>query len=149
MKQIFLFFIFLFVFTSCDRDELPYSNVQYSAIAKGNPFPYDESTSPTFLVIKNTKAWNDLMTKMSTPNNLVKEFSETNIDFNKYQIIAIIDKTNGNGGHSIDILKITQNRKTVLVKVGKLNTGNLTTVLSRPYEIVKIAKTNKKVVFEQ
>ncbi len=149
MKQIFLFFILLFALTSCDRDELPYSDVQYSAIAKGDSFPYDESVTPTFLVIKNTEAWNNLLAEMSAPNDLVKNFSETNIDFNKYQIIAVIDRTNGNGGHSIDIVKMSQNRKTIIVKVEKLKTGDLTSRLSRPYEIVKIEKTNKKVVFEQ
>ncbi|WJS95618.1 hypothetical protein NYQ10_03995 [Flavobacterium johnsoniae] len=149
MKQIFLFFILLFVFTSCESEDLPISEVQYSGIAKGDSFPYDESTASTFLVIKNTKAWNNLMTEMSTSNDLVKNFSETNIDFNKYQIIAIIDKTQYNGGHSIDILKISQNHKTIIVKVEKLKTGDLTSRLSRPYEIVKIAKTDKRVVFEQ
>lgn len=149
MKQIFLFFILLFALTSCEREDLPISEVQYYGIAKGDSFPNDESISSRFLVIKNTKAWNNLMIEMSTSNDLVKKFSETNIDFNKYQIIAIIDRTNGNGGHSIDITKISQNRKTIIVKVEKLKTGDLTSRLSRPYEIVKIAKTNKKVVFEQ
>ncbi|SFC50216.1 protease complex subunit PrcB family protein [Flavobacterium phragmitis] len=149
MKQIFLFFSILFAFTSCDNDDLPITNVQYSSIAKGDSFPNDQSIAPRYLVIKNSKSWNNLMTEMSTPNNLVKEFSETNIDFNKYQIIAVIDRTNGNGGHSIDIMKISQNRKTVIVKVEKLKKGDLTARLSRPYDIVKIEKTNKKVVFEQ
>ena len=46
-------------------------------------------------------------------------------------------------------MKISQNRKTVIVKVEKLKKGDLTARLSRPYDIVKIEKTNKKVVFEQ
>lgn len=149
MKQIFFIFTILFALASCNNDDLPNSNVQYSLVAKGDSYPNDEkSVAQTHLVIKDNKSWNKLMTEMNASNNLTKDFTETNIDFSKYQIIAVIDKTQHSGGHSIDIMKISENRSTVIVKVEKLKKGDLTSRLSRPYDIVKIAKTTKKVVFE-
>lgn len=150
MRQIYLIFSILLVFlTSCENDDLPQSDVAYSSVAKGDSFPNDESTAQTHLVIKDTKTWNNLMTKMSAPNNLVKDFKETNIDFNNYQIVAVIDRTQGSGGHSIEITKMAENRNMIIVKVEKLKNGNLSSRLSRPYDIVKIEKTTKKVIFEQ
>ncbi|URM37748.1 protease complex subunit PrcB family protein [Flavobacterium anhuiense] len=86
---------------------------------------------------------------MNITSDVAKGFKETNIDFSQYQVIAVIDKTQPNDGHSIDIVEMTENRNTIIVKVEKLKNGNLTKKSSRPYDIVKTAKTDKKVVFEQ
>lgn len=149
MKQIVLIISILLALTSCDNDDLPNSDVQFSLVAKGDSFPNGQSLAPRHIIIKDSQTWNKLVKEMNVSNNLSQKFSETNIDFNKYQIIAVIDKTQNSGGHSIDIVEITKNRNTVIVKVEKLKNGNHTSKLSRPYDIVKTSKTDKKVVFEQ
>lgn len=149
MKRIILIFSLLLALTSCDKEDLPNSDVQYSLIAKGDSFPNDESLAPRHLIIKDQKAWEKLITEMNVSTNLSKDFKEINIDFNHYQVIAVIDKTQNTEGHSIDIVEITENRNTIIVKVEKLRNGNSTLKLSRPYDIIKTDKTDKKVIFEQ
>lgn len=142
MKQILLIFSILLLLVSCDNDELPQSDVPFALVAKGDSFPNDQSIAQRHLVIKDAKTWNSFMKEMNFSIN-------TNIDFTQYQVIAVIDKTQPNDGHSIDIVEMTENRNTIIVKVEKLKNGNLTRKSSRPYDVVKTAKTDKKVVFEQ
>ena len=149
MKRIILIFSILLAVTSCENEDLPNSDVQYSLIAKGDSFPNDESLAPRHLIIKDQKAWDRLITEMNVSTDLSKNFKEINIDFNKYQVIAVIDKTQNTDGHSIDIVEITENRNTIIVKVEKLKNGNSTLKLSRPYDIIKTDRTDKKVIFEQ
>jgi len=149
MRQIYLILCILLVFTSCDNDDLPQSDVRFSVIGKGDSFPTDKSTAQRHLVINDIKSWNSLKKEMNTSGNLSKSLKETNIDFNTFQIIAVIDKNQGNGGHSIDIVTLNENRNTIIVKVEKLKNGNSSAKKSRPYDIIKIAKTDKKIVFEQ
>ncbi|PBJ12872.1 protease complex subunit PrcB family protein [Flavobacterium sp. ACN6] len=149
MKHILLIFALLLALTSCENDDLPQSDVQFSVVGKGDSFPNDESVAQRHLIIKDTATWNKLLTEMDAVNNLTKDFKETNIDFSQYQIIVIIDRTQGSGGHSVDVVGITENRNTIIVEIEKLKNGDLTSRLSRPYDIIKIAKTTKKIVFEQ
>lgn len=149
MKQIILIVSILLALTSCESDDLPNSDVQFSLVAKGDSFPNDESLAPRHLIIKDQKNWDKLVKEMNASANLSKYFKENTIDFSKYQIIAVIDKTQTSGGHSIDIVEISENRNTIIVKVEKLQNGDNTSKLSRPYDIVKTDKTDKKVIFEQ
>jgi hypothetical protein len=77
-------------------------------------------------------------------NNL---FTETTIDFNNYQIIAVFDSVYGNGGHSIDIVNVLENKTNIVVTVQKLLTGNVTATISQPYHIIKIPRSTKPVIF--
>lgn len=149
MKHILLIFALLLALTSCENDDLPQSDVQFSLVGKGDSFPNDKSVAQRHLIIKDTVSWNNLINEMDASNNLTKDLKEISIDFSKFQIIAIIDKTQNNGGHSIDVVEMSENRNTIIVKVEKLKDGNLTPKLSRPYDIVKMPKTTKKIVFEQ
>ena len=149
MKQIITLFTILFLLTGCSNDEENSSQtiVQFSVIAQGDPSPSQTENIPkSNLVIKNTESWNTFLSKMSSYET--SKFSETNVDFTKYQIIVVFDQVYGNGGHSIDITKITENNNRIFVKVEKLLKGNIATVVTQPYHIVKIAKSSKKVVFK-
>ena len=47
--------------------------------------------------MSNTSDWNNLMTQMNSVNNVTDSFSETNIDFNQFEIIAVFDSVHDNG----------------------------------------------------
>jgi len=149
MKQIITLFSILFLLTGCnnDNDDSKQSVVEFSVIAQGDPSPsLAQNIFKSNLVIKDTESWDNLLSKMSIYE--ISRFTETNIDFSKYQVIVVFDQVYSNGGHSIDITKITEDHNTVFVKVEKLLKGNATTVVTKPYHIVKIAKTEKKAVFK-
>ncbi|MDQ5929645.1 MAG: hypothetical protein QG594_1425 [Bacteroidota bacterium] len=151
MKQIITFFTILFLLTGCsndnDNNNSGQSAVEFKLIAQGDPSPSQTENIPkSNLVVKNTESWNSFLSKMSSYET--SKFTETNVVFAKYQIIVVFDQVYSNGGHSIDITKITENNNRIFVKVEKLLKGNIATVVTQPYHIVKIAKSSKKVVFK-
>ncbi|KIO50600.1 protease complex subunit PrcB family protein [Flavobacterium hibernum] len=149
MKQIITLFSFLFLLTSCSNDNNSnQSDVSFSTVVQKDLSPSDQKPiAETKVVITDAQAWNAFITKISVVNEESKYFIDTNIDFTKFQIIAVIDQKYLNGGHTIDITKIAENKNKIYVKVEKLHTGNIATVLTQPYHIVKIAKSSKEVIF--
>jgi len=107
----------------------------------------DEKINQQNLIINSNSDWIQLMQQMNTRNNVTNNFSETNIDFNNYTIIAVFDKIYGNGGHSIDITNIIEHQNNINVTVANLLTGDATAVMTQPFHIVKIPKTTKPIVF--
>jgi len=148
MKQIITILSILFLFTSCSNDNSNAQELQFSLIAKSENLNGSEGISRSNLVIKDAEAWNNLITKMNSKNNLSKDFTETVIDFTKYQIIAVIDEVRPYNGYYIEIKSITENNNQFVVKVEQLNAGGIATVITQPYHIVKMPKTSKKVVFK-
>lgn len=149
MKQIITLFSFLFLLTSCSNDNNSnQSDISFSTVVQKDLSPSDQKPiAETKVVITDAQAWNAFITKISVVNEESKYFIDTNIDFTKFQIIAVIDQKYLNGGHTIDITKIAENKNKIYVKVEKLHTGNIATVLTQPYHIVKIAKSSKEVIF--
>ncbi|MBF4471197.1 protease complex subunit PrcB family protein [Flavobacterium sp. HJJ] len=108
----------------------------------------DEKIHQQNLIINSNSDWTQLMQQMNTRNNVTNSFSETNIDFSKYTVIAIFDKIYGNGGHSIDITNIAEHQNNIIVTVANLLTGDVTSVMTQPFHIVKIPKTTKPIIFQ-
>jgi len=158
MKQIITLFSFIFLLTACSNnsdssngpeENQPQSEVTFSLIGQKDLSPDEKNEIPkTNLVIQDGKSWVDFTAKLNVRNQETNYFTETNIDFTKYQIIAVVDQKYMNGGHSIDITSITEDDNSLFVKVENLKTGNIASVITQPYHIVKIVKSNKKVVFK-
>lgn len=150
MKQIFFIFSILLAFASCNSDDSDdkSSNVTYSEILKGDIYNGKDSNSKANLVIKDEKSWNDVLSKMNLilPANVI--FPDTNVDFTKYQVIAVFDQMRNYGGYSIDITKITETRNRIIVKVEQLKPGGIAAVITQPYHIIKMPKSDKKIVFD-
>ncbi|MEL1255639.1 protease complex subunit PrcB family protein [Flavobacterium sp. DGU38] len=162
MKKIVLILGILFFLISCNNNDLetspessspeslPGSPITFSTIGQYNLYGNgDENISKSNLVISDAISWKNLIAKMNTRNNVSNNFTETNIDFTKYQIIAIFDKIQPSGGHSIDITLITENQKDITIKIEKLKTGDATLVMTQPFHIVKIAKSDKTIIFSE
>lgn len=107
-----------------------------------------EKIDKSNLVIKNQSEWSDLMNQMNRANPVIDNFTEINIDFDNYMIIAVFDDVKQNGGHSIDIVEITCNRNKIVISVRNLNNGNLTSVITQPFHIIKIPRTEKQITFD-
>ena len=60
------------------------------------------------MIISEAKVWNDLLIKINKLDNISQTFTETNIDFNKYKVIASFDEVKNTGGHSLE-LSVKQN----------------------------------------
>lgn len=155
MKPIFLIFL-LVAFVSCQPDEIaPETNkeitftkdLDFSVVAQGK-LNGNENIEKSNLIIQNNTSWEGLINKMNSVNNVSDTFIETDIDFSRYTIIAVFDEVYGNGGHSIDVINVTENDFNVIVKLDRLLEGNLASVITQPFQIIKIPKTTKQIIFE-
>ncbi|MBU2930249.1 hypothetical protein [Winogradskyella psychrotolerans] len=70
---------------------------------------------------------------MNTANNVTNDFSERDIDFDLYTVIAVFDAIQSNGGHELD-LDISSNSETIMVSVSDLfQDGNDTDAVTQPF----------------
>lgn len=141
----------LFIATSCrdDKDEEQVESknqINFQLIGKGNFVGTNVPQQNT--VVTNTTQWNLFLNQIDTQNNHPSSgFTETNIDFNQFMVILVVDAVYPNGGHSVDIMTVDENAQNIEVDVEKLLQGNVTTVVTQPYHIVKIPKIAKPVLF--
>jgi hypothetical protein len=141
--------IFIGLMTSCSQTDEDLNPINFTAIGQNNLFGSGrENIIQQNLIISDSNTWNELMTKINSVNNNSEGFTETNIDFANFMVIAVFDKVYGNGGHSIDIIKITENENKVIVTIDNVLKGDATSVMTQPYQIVKIRKTDKLIIFE-
>jgi hypothetical protein len=76
--------------------------------------------------------------------NITATFSETEVDFTAYQILAAFQVKNSTT--TVDIT-LSENDETIIATVQNLQMG-LTQDLAHPFHIIKIDKSSKPVVFE-
>ena len=145
---LFLCSLFLILYSCSDNEENVTNNVPINVqlIGKGNIM--GDYLTQQNTIITNSTQWNNLLNDLNSANNVSDGFTETNIDFNQYMVIAVIDEIYPNGGHSIDIITATEMQQNIVIDVEKLLAGNVTTVVTQPYHIVKIPKSTKPVLFQ-
>ncbi|MEO6177845.1 MAG: protease complex subunit PrcB family protein [Flavobacterium circumlabens] len=153
MKKIVLICSFLFLLAGCSSDESSKFNesaVQYSLIAQND---FSVSTTESFieskLVIKDIKSWTTFLATINGQSQLTATFTETEIDFTKYQIIDVFDEIRHYGGYSVDITRIVENGNKIVIQVEHLKKGNIATVVTHPFHIIKMPRSNKKVIFKE
>ncbi len=151
MKKNVLIILLSILTLSCNSDNkdpiiLP---IESTLIAKDNLYGNGaEGIAEQNLVITNQSTWNDLITQMNTVNNVSDNFSETDIDFSEYIVIAVFDEIKKSGGYSLE-LNITSNSESIIVIVTDLvPEGNATTVITQPFHIVKIPTFDLPIIFE-
>ena len=148
MKKYIIICIAIFML-SCSKDSPSEIEPDIIEIAKGIlNGGGTEGITKSNLVIKDINSWKNIMNQMNSFSNESDKFTETVIDFNRYQIIAVFDKVYNYGGTTIDIISVTENEYNISVKIDNLIKGGLLPIVTQPYHIVKILKTNKSVVFE-
>lgn len=94
-------------------------------------------------VIKNSKDWNDLWSKMDNTRDVP-------IVFNRDMIIAVFQGKKSTGGYSIEINRITEKENEIEVSVLETSSGSgcmVTKMLTSPYHIIKLAKQTKEIKF--
>jgi hypothetical protein len=151
MKNYLLLFFcsIFFILNSCqdnEKDSEYKTPITVQQIGKGDLVENNIPQQNT--VITTSAQWTALLNNLDASNNISGSFTETNIDFTQFMIIATFDQVFPNGGHSIDIITVDENPQNIIVDVEKLLTGNVTTVVTQPYHIVKIPKNTKPVLFQ-
>jgi hypothetical protein len=140
------------IFSGCnnnDVDEFLPITISTTLVASGNLYGNGkENITRQNLIIQSNKEWTELMNKMNSANNVTDNFTGTEIDFSNFIILAFFDEIKMNGGYTIEIAGVVENRNDLTVNVRHLSpNGIVPTVITQPYCIVKIPKTEKKIVF--
>jgi hypothetical protein len=132
-----------------DDDNSNPTNIKSTLIAKDNLYGNGaEGIEKQNLIISNQTAWDNLITQMNSVNNVSDSFTETNINFSEYTVIATFDEIRGNGGHSLE-LNITSNSENIIVNIiDSVPDGNATTVIAQPFNITKIQNSDLPILFE-
>ncbi|MDG1452147.1 MAG: hypothetical protein P8Q33_05135 [Polaribacter sp.] len=147
--KIMLIPLLLVLVFGYDNNEKINQKVEFTEIGKGELFNlYQNNGSGINLVIDNLADWDSFINTIDKPNNISANFTEINIDFSNFQVIAIFDQIHNNGGWSIDVTGVTENEDSLNVNIDNLQKGDLTSIVIQPFHIVKIQKTNKEIVFE-
>lgn len=145
MKKPLLTLLLSIFVLSCSLDNpSPYNTIiESTLIAKGNLYgDGGEKITNQNLIISNQTDWDALITQLDSVNNVSDYFTETDINFSEDMIIAIFDEKKPTAGHSIE-LDIRSNSENIMVEVTKTEPGDLAaTVITQPFHIVKISKTD-------
>lgn len=150
MKKLFLLLI-VSVFISCSNsdEDSTTPDISTTEIYQGDLYGDGaEGIEESRLLITNTEDWTALKNSVDSVNPVSEAFAETTIDFENYDIIAIFDKIQPNGGNSISINTIVENDDNYTVSVTTSGPeGNATLVMTQPFHIYKIPKATKPIIF--
>ena len=147
MKTI-LFSVLLLLTLSCTNndDDFEPQTITPVLIGKGDLSINTTLYTQQNIVITTNSEWRTLLTNFnSIQSNITSTFTETNIDFNKYQTIVVIE--GGNSSTTTDITNIIENTNNITVIIQNLRKGLTQDVVFR-FKIVKIPQSSKRVVFQ-
>ncbi len=132
------------ILSGCEENEY-YKALDLTLIGKGNVSGSGaENLNKQNVVITDSIQWQLLLSEMDSHRSVSSSLTETNIDFDKFQLIVIIDSVRPNLCE-INIKSITENKSDISVCIEK--TSYDATVVTQPFCIVKIGKTNKNINF--
>jgi lipoprotein len=132
------------VLGGCEGNKYPIT-LDFTLIGKGNVSGSGaENLNKQNVVITDSIQWQHLLSEMDSHRSVSSSLTETNIDFDKFQLIVIIDSVRPNLCE-INIKSITENKSDISVCIEK--TSYDATVVTQPFCIVKIGKTNKNINF--
>lgn len=152
-KKFILFFVAVFLMLSCsNNDDAPFTpvNIEFDVIGTG--FLLGAGTEEILAgnyVINNQNDWNLLLNKMNSfYTNTTSDFITTNINFQTHIIIAVFDEVRMSNGFLINVANITENQDNFTVDVVQTNPGSIQSMITQPYQIVRIPITTKPILFE-
>jgi hypothetical protein len=144
MKPIILLVGILFFLNSCSDDNSKTTLITFTEIGKGT-LGGKEKIEKANMVINNENDWQKLITKMNSTNKVSNSFSETDINFNSYLIIAVFLEVKNNGW-SVEITNIIENDNDLVVSTNETEFAN--SVITQAFCIVKIPTTKKTIIFK-
>lgn len=149
MKKMFLIAILSMVMINCGSDDnnnesFTPQNIDFTTIGQGVAIVNLMTIEQQNTVITNQEDWNQFLE--SFPH--AAEISETDIDFNTFQVIVSIDDIRFNTGFWLEITEIIENENNITVTITTGEYDSAFEAYCRPYHIVKIPKSDKPVIFE-
>lgn len=104
-----------------------------------------EGIAQSNMVITNNSDWTTLLSQMDSVNNTTDDFTETDIDFDAFIVIAVFLEIKGSGWE-VQIDSVVENDSQILISVTDTAFDNA--VISQPFHIIKIPVTDKQIQFD-
>lgn len=156
---LFLFAVYSFsaVFTSCGTSDVKHTEntvskrIDYLPVKNGVLHGAgEEGISQGVMGISSIEDYNELINKMNSINEEVEDDIITNERFfEEEMLIFVFDKVRGTGGYAFEIEEIIENNEVLKVKVvSKPPSDPATSVMTQPYQIVSINKSDKELSLE-
>jgi hypothetical protein len=147
MKNLIIILLTLVVTFGCNKEENNDTEITPILIGKNALFgDGEEGIDQSNLVIINSQDWTALIEQMDSVNNTSNDFTEIDIDFSEFQVIAVFDEIKGSGGSSINIIKIIENKDNITIFISSNSNDDLPFV-NQPFHIIKIKKSEKPIIF--
>lgn len=148
-KTLLILSLFLFIYScinECDENEFQSTNIDFVEIGIGSLSGSGlEDINQSNLVITNQTDWQELIIVIDAVVNVSGNFSETDIDFDNFILIAVFLELKDNG-YDVEITNVIENENNITITTQE--TESLTLVMTQPYHIVKIPVSDKTVIFE-
>ncbi|WBX75204.1 protease complex subunit PrcB family protein [Tenacibaculum ovolyticum] len=104
-----------------------------------------ENIKETNKVITSDNEWQYFLSTLNIDKNNIPV-----VDFSKSTLIVLIDKVRNTGGFDIGVEKISIQERKLIINVkhaGPKPTDMVTMAIEQPFQVIKINKTNKEIIF--
>ena len=153
MKHLILSAIIFFMSTGCDKnadnEEFIPQTITPILVEQGVLYGEGRNIAQCEMVIKTPDEWDKLIAAMNSDPLSSYYFQGKEVNFSSYQVIAVFDELRDKGGWSIDVTDITEIEDCIIVTVQNLQKGGIDPAAIRPFHIIMIPVSNKKIVFQQ
>ena len=150
MKSLLILFAgIILLIPACERQENTGKEIEFCLIGQGDLTGNGAENIPKGnFVISQSASWTEWLEKMNTVNRVSDQFTETDIDFSRYVLLACFDEIKTTGGYKREITRIIETEDEIEVYVKTNFPGYAApAVMTQPFIIVKIEKTPKPIVF--
>lgn len=154
MVKNVLILSFLILITSCKGTDSATTQKQENnaeKLAGGSLYGNgNEGFDKGHQLIKNRVDLKAFIKKMNQSNDVIKPKSIDLIDFDDSMLLAIFDKVRTTGGYSLVFDEVKQEKGRYIVKTNMEKPGEMaSSVMTQPYLILKLPKTDKEVTVER
>ncbi len=148
--RLLIFLMGIGLLNSCTNDVDNFAfqptEISFTEIGKGALYGNGQEGIPeSVLTISNNNEWQNLISQMNAVNNTSDSFTETDINFNEFMIIAIFLEVKPSG-LVVETENVVENENSITIST--LETEGATAVMTQPFSIIKIPKTEKTILLE-
>lgn len=155
MKKIIIAFAALPLLFACSSDHNtnpPWGDnvpetVQFGTLKDGELS--GEAVESGYYVVQSAAQWTAFKDKINAAHPGTDEFEDVSVDLTVSDVIAVVDQQHNSGGYDITITGVTRMANTATVKLERTGEGNASTVMTQPYHVITVAKTNNVFVFDE
>ncbi|AFU69292.1 PrcB_C superfamily protein [Psychroflexus torquis ATCC 700755] len=147
MKPILLLLLSMVLFSCSSEDDMTKADSRLEFVKDGNFNDENRSLANQNFSISNQS---ELENTFADKESFLSYFDENPINFQQDILLIATDEVRNTSGYSIDILFESENETTLVFKIQNNSPeGSMVTLpLLIPYQVKKIPKTNKEIIFQ-